>query len=129
MRTEAEILGRYILGTAISPRDSSLYAEAVEAVFQKRPEFRQGSSLETLALRAPVLLPFLDAALALVRPSSSLRQRMIIMSAVLETNPKYCESFLPRDRSIMYAGQMALVAIAAGISALVGLLLLPFDRK
>jgi hypothetical protein len=50
--------------------------------------------------RYPRSLRYLDAATGLVRPHSSLRRRLHLMMAVLETSPAHARHFLPRPRSV-----------------------------
>jgi hypothetical protein len=38
----------------------------------------------------------LDAVLALLRPQSLLRARLLVMAAILETTPAHAADFLPR---------------------------------
>jgi len=39
----------------------------------------------------------LDAASGLLRPGSLLRNKILLMAAILETSPAFADEFLPRD--------------------------------
>lgn len=82
------------------------------------------------ARRYPRVLPYLDAAAALVRPRSSLRQRIYIMTAILETSPAHAEQFLPRTRTTtgLIAG-LIWNATRAAVNAAIGLPLLEWARR
>jgi NADH dehydrogenase len=82
------------------------------------------------ARRYPRVLPYLDAAAAFVRPRSSLRQRIYLMAAILETAPAHAEQFLPRTRTT--AGLIAGLiwnASRATVNAAIGLPLLAWARR
>jgi NADH dehydrogenase len=80
--------------------------------------------------RHPRTLPLLDAAAALLEPTSPLRRRVYLMMAILETVPAHADQFLPRPR-----GTGALIVevgwsvACAAIKALVGLPLLAWARR
>jgi len=79
--------------------------------------------------RHPRALPLLDAAAALVRPRSPLRQRMYLMTAILETAPAHAGQFLPRTQSISsLITVLAWNAVRALGNAAVGLPLLAWAR-
>jgi NADH dehydrogenase len=82
------------------------------------------------ARRYPRVLPYLDAAAALVRPRSSLRQRIYVMTAILETSPAHAGQFLPRTRTItgLIAG-LIWNATRAAVNAAIGLPLLEWARR
>jgi len=82
------------------------------------------------ARRYPRVLPYLDAAAGLVRPQSSLRQRIYIMVAILETAPAHAEQFLPRTRATtgLIAG-LIWNATRATVNTAIGLPLLAWARR
>lgn len=78
--------------------------------------------------RHPWSLGPFDAAFALCRPGAALRQKLFVMTAVLEARPQYCDRFVPVDRSRFYAVTIAFVALRAALRSIGGLVLLPFVR-
>lgn len=72
------------------------------------------------ALRHPSAMPLLDAGLALRRPDSAFRRRLLIMAAILEAQPQFSDKFLTEDQRFalvpltLYAAR-AVARAAAGI--------------
>ena len=100
LEQEARILGRYLLRAEPDALSITLYALAM----QKRPATgdAQDEKLLRLALRRPWTLGLTDGALALLKPKSALRQKLLTMTAILETRPHYAGHFLPKERSFFY---------------------------
>jgi hypothetical protein len=74
------------------------------------------------AQQHPLMLPYLDAATALVRPQSTLRQRIYLTAAILETTPAYAAEFLPRMRtSFELIAVIVWNAIHTAVKAAIGL--------
>lgn len=75
-------------------------------------------------------LPYLDAAAALVWPRSPLRQRIYLMTAILETTPAHAEQFLPRTQTSaeLIAG-LIWNSARTGVNAAIGLPLLAWARR
>jgi len=61
-------------------------------------------------------LPFLEAASALLRPGSLLRNKVLMMGAILETSPAFAEEFLPRNVSLL---ALVFRVFASGTAAVV----------
>lgn len=82
------------------------------------------------AQRNPRLLPYLDAAAALVRPQSTLRQRIYLMAALLETLPVFSDEFLPRQRKPLdLLASVIWNATTSTVKAAIGLPLLALVRR
>ncbi len=98
-----------------------------EAVARRAPSANDHNQrILQFALAHPRLLGALDVALALTEPGSDLRRRLLLMAAVIETQPRYAERFLSCDRSKLYPLVLLLVGLRAAARAAVGLLLLRF---
>jgi hypothetical protein len=126
---EALVLGRYLLG-ADPPRDLlDRYDRAVQTLFPA-PSPDGGDALVRFAVARPRALPYLDAAAAVLRPRDRLRQKLLVMAAVLEASPRYASTFLPRPVS---APRLAWILLASGVSsglkALLGAPLILFVRR
>lgn len=121
---EAASFGRYLLGREIDVASCNAYETAVRALAYDEDADR----ITRFALREPWSLAALDGALAIVKPDAPLRKKLLLMAAVLETRPGYCDDFLPRDRSAGDAIAMAARVARAGVLAAFGMLLLPFVR-
>jgi len=121
--SEARAFGRYVLGREINDRAVNLYVRASE---------RLGYDGDDPAVRFSRehrwSIGALDGALALTKRDALLRKKLLLMSAVLETQPEYCDSFLPRDRSPLYAFSVLIGASFGVLSAGIGVLMLRFLR-
>lgn len=120
---EGASLGRYLLGREIDAASCDAYAAAARAL-----GYGAGDAVTRFALRRPWSLAALDGALALRQPDAPLRKKLLVMAAVLETRPNYCDDFLPRDRSARDAVAVAARTASAAVLAVAGMLLLPFAR-
>ena len=68
----------------------------------------------------PFLLGFVDGGLALRRPTSEVRRRLFVMAAVLETNPRDADRYLPVRRSPLYLVLAGVIAYRAALRAAIG---------
>ncbi|HVA33499.1 MAG TPA: hypothetical protein VNG31_05090 [Candidatus Baltobacteraceae bacterium] len=122
-RRAAQTFGRYIIGRDVGDAVVALYLRAVDEL---------GESDDDAALRFATKHPWsigpLDAALALVNRGAPLRRRLLLMAAILEAQPQYCDDFLPRDRRPWYAVVIAGAILRNALHAAVGLLMLPLLR-
>jgi hypothetical protein len=115
-RKEALVFGRYLLGEEPSAQAIDLYVQAME----KLNILVAGSDerLLRMVLNFPWMLEFADAGLALVKPSSVIRRKLLIMLAILETLPQYTSLFFPERTSflnIFFAGCRASFKAVFGI--------------
>jgi hypothetical protein len=123
---EAKTLGRYVIGKPIGELAVSLYAKATSM-----PAFTlddRTARIRDVALRSPWLIAALDGALALSAPGNTFRKRILLMAAILETQPELANDFLPVDRPFWYAIVIGFVAVRAAIAAAIGLIVLRFVR-
>jgi hypothetical protein len=75
--------------------------------------------------RHPWSLGPLDAACGLVRPGGTLRNRVLLMAAVLEASPEFADDFLPRHLGpLALVARVAVAGMVAVANALGGLVLL-----
>lgn len=116
VRREAEVFGCYLVGSPISPAAVDLYDRASRV--RTIPVPPSDARLIAFMLRNRRLVGPIDGALALVRPQSAVRKKLLLMAAILETRPEHAHLFLP-------GGGSAIGAVFAGVRgilrALVGL--------
>lgn len=93
---EARVLARYLVGDVGDPDHRLRYSEAVEKLSLGE------SRVLRLALRHPVLLGVLDGGCGVVRPNDPLRQRLLVMAAILEATPDHVDAFLPTPRPMVF---------------------------
>ncbi len=121
---EARSFAHYLLRVEADPGLRQRYAAAVRTRFANAID----GDL-TFVRRHRWALPFVDAATAVVRPRSQVRQRLLLMAALLETSPQHAEFFLapPPPRLALLLG-LGARAFSSAAKLLAGALLLPFIR-
>ena len=124
MDAEARILGRYLLGCDVEEEHVARYAYA--ASLQPHESDETELRIVAYALAHPRTLGPLDGALALTRPRALLRRKLLLMAAILEASPRYCDWFLPVRRAPSYAVVAAAAALRAAVQTGLGLILLRF---
>ena len=126
LEAEARAVGRYIAGRPIDEECRRRYARAVVAGVA--PLDDRNDRLLRRAIAHSWLLGLLDANAAIRHPSSPLRRRFLLMFAILETSPEYCDLFVPRDLTWRDAFSLAWTG-ARGIGrGIAGVLLSPLLR-
>jgi hypothetical protein len=129
LELEARVFSRYLVGRVASDTLRARYADAIRALLPT-PGVARDEALVAFVRRHPWAVSWLDAACGLVRPRARLREKILVMAAVLEASPDFAEEFLPRT-----APRAALVARIAGLGSLAiaralgGLLLLPVASR
>ncbi|MDQ3109362.1 MAG: hypothetical protein M3R17_05665 [Bacteroidota bacterium] len=122
---EAEIFGRYLLGGKFpNSKSISLYISAMEL----RPVVPLGRDKKIMKfiLKNPRSIGMFDSALAFSKRKSSVRRKILFMSAILETQPEYAELFLPQERKWSYNIFIFLVGCRAVMKMIAGKILLTF---
>jgi len=70
----------------------------------------------------PWSIPFLDAAVGILRPEAVLRKKIYTMAAVLEASPRYSEYFLPVSLSpLVLFSRLITNGLTACIKVMVGM--------
>jgi len=77
--------------------------------------------------RNPWSLPYLDAASALFRPNSLLRNKILVMIAILEATPQFAEAFTPEPFSVpQFLWRMAGYGISSVLKFSIGVFIYPY---
>ena len=95
LHREARILGAYLLGTTVPEEIVDRYVEAHRRLLRDSAP----DQVTAFALRHPRLIGALDAAGALVRTRDGLRDRLLMLAAILEASVETTDRFLPQSRS------------------------------
>jgi hypothetical protein len=121
-RDEAESFGAYLTGRTLAALfiDRYVVAIAVRGIEADRRDQR----LLRFMRRHPWSIGFIDGGLALRRPGSAVRDRLLVMSAIIEATPDYAPDFLPTGRSPLYAVYIAFVGLRAGVRGIIGSVLI-----
>jgi NADH dehydrogenase len=119
------ILARYLLDIEL-PRDLQCrYAAACLKLLGNHadPEW-------SFVQRHPWTLPFIDAGAGMLCPDSGVRQRVFLMTAILEATPLYADFFLaPVPRAPQLVFGMALQFVRCAFKVAVGIPLFTFVRR
>jgi NADH dehydrogenase len=121
---EARLLAQYLLGVDPEPGLIARYQDACTRLFG---DIADGEL--RFVRRHAWALPALDAATGLLRPTSPLRQRILVMAAILETTPRHSPYFLhePTSRGAVLA-TLAFQTARSVVAVAVGLPLFMFVR-
>jgi hypothetical protein len=129
LREEGALLARYLLGREAPPEAAQRYVEGCAQLFVD-PASPEDSSLMTFIRRHAWSLPCLDAACGLLHPRSLLRQKLILMLAILETIPGLAETFIARPAPrFAVLLRLAATGFVASLKIAAGVVLLPAARR
>ena len=106
---EARLFGRYLVGREPSDALVARYVAACRTHFAEPPRADDAAVLAWVRRHA-WSIGMLDAASGLLRPGGPLRNRILLMAAILESTPEFADHFLPRQ-----VGPLAL-ALRVGVA-------------
>ena len=109
---EARLFARYLVGQAPTDALVARYVAANRALFTEAPA-PPDVAIVAFVRRHPWSTGLLDAASGILRPGGPLRNKILLMAAILETTPEFADRFLPRQ-----IGPLALV-IRVGVAGVV----------
>jgi len=126
LTAEALAMAQYLMGAPLSRELIDRYADASHTLLgmhSPKPEL-------VFVRRHPWALPFMDAAVGLMRPESLLRKKLLLMTAILEATPNHAEYFLKQPASPFEALRVcASQAARTIVKAVIGLLLYILVRR
>jgi hypothetical protein len=126
---EAAAFSRYLVGDVAPSELLERYETGCRTLFTDAPDAEDAALLD-FARRHGWSVPYLDAAVALRRPHATLRARLLLMAAVLETSPRYADRFLPVDTAALaFVWRLARHGVPAVMYAVIGLMLLPLALR
>jgi hypothetical protein len=126
---EARLFARYLVGVVPAEGLIARYAHACRILFPE-PGSPRDEALLAFARRHSWSVSFLDAACGLLWRGARMREKVLVMAAVLEASPDFAEEFLPRTVGpLALFVQLAAVGIVAVGRAVAGLLLLPLAMR
>lgn len=129
LKKECRIITRYLVGQPPSREIEQRYVDGA-AILPVAEATSEDVAVADFAFRHPRALPYLDAALGLIRPHSLLRSKLLLMVAILEASPDHCGVFLPRDVSALrFWVDMARYGVSSAARALIGLVLYGFAAR
>jgi len=123
LELEGRLFGRYLVGREPPRELVERYREANRILLGGTAP---GSDAAVIAFarRHPWSIPFLDGAAGLLRPGSLLRNKILVMAAVLEASPAFAEEFLSRtvhpvSLVLRVLGLATLAVVRAAVGVLV----------
>jgi hypothetical protein len=125
-RSEAKRFGRYLIGQEPTQVVVDRYVAAMAASHTALSD-RDRRRLQFVAGH-PAWLSIVDAGVALLDPGSSLRWRLLVMTAILEATPEHTGEFLPVRRRPWYALRVALIAARAAFRGAIGIVVVTLIR-
>lgn len=121
LRDEGERFGRYLNGDSVNSVLVERYVTAMLAMGLVA-EGRDRRLLRFVEVH-PSWLGVVDGGLALRRPRSVIRTKLLVMSAILEATPDNSSAFLPVRRSRLYVFQALYVGFRAACKGAAGAIL------
>jgi NADH dehydrogenase len=117
---EGRLLARHLMGVDPAPELVERYEAACARLF-----LDENDPVLAFVRRHGWALPLLDAAVGVMRPASGLRQRLVVMAAILEATPRHSPFFMaePGGRAPLLAA-LALQAVRSSVACAVGIPLL-----
>jgi len=93
LELEARVFARYLVGRVPPAEIVDRYRDANRALFTA-PAPPTEAAVVRVVSRHPWSVSLLDAAVGIRRPGSLLRNKILVMAAILEASPTFAEEFL-----------------------------------
>jgi hypothetical protein len=125
MRREAIVFSNYLGVSSSNLNLLSSYATSVNQLNLKLNTKEE--RILNLILRYDCLVPFIDGGMAFLYPESVIRKRILLMSALIETETQYTELFIRQRQNnfsmfkILFRGALAICKGLLGVILLVAL--------
>jgi hypothetical protein len=116
MQGEAKLFAQYLGAKVDDETFLKKYTDAIEKL--KLSLSKKEENILRHILKMPFLLPLADGAWGFLNPKNGIRKRILIMSALIETEPQYVQFFL-NEKNISFSVYKLLfrgsVAVLRGI--------------
>ena len=119
-KNEAQILGYYLVKDDISSELQERYFSALKFTTISE-DF--STVIFNKSLKNKWMIPYFDAAYALIAPNCYFRKRLFLMLAILEATPEYFTLFIQKPITIFGYFKFFLIGFRSIYRALLGLLL------
>ena len=120
LEKEATLFSSYLVSREASPQAVRLYANAMN---NSEPSDSDKKILHFMT-KHKSSIGFIDAGLVITNPTSEVRRRLYVMTAILEASTEHQDLFLPKKRSPWYVFAVMYTGIRAVMKAIFGILLL-----
>lgn len=126
---ECRVITHYLTGQA-PPSDLIQRYQEANTTLLARINSPSDLAIVSFVGRNPWALPYLDAALAIVRRNSLLRYKILVMIAILEATPEFVHLFFPEPMSIpRFFWRVTGYGASSVLKLMVGCILYPFAVK
>jgi|GEM_PF-4057567 len=113
---EATLFAKYVGANKNDHELQNRYCNAIQLL--QLPLTEKEATVLNKLIGMPFLLPAIDGGYALLQPNNTIRKRILVMSALMETDAKYTHHFLVQHNTsfpiikFLYRGS---IAVAKGI--------------
>jgi hypothetical protein len=129
LRIEANVLSWYLIGAQPTTEIIERYVAANTKLLGNEPS-RADQKLLAVAIRHPAFLGPLDVAIAFRQLPCLLKNKLLVMAALLEASPQYVDKFFPASESRWRLAVSLLgIAMRTGLRLLIGVPLLMCIRS
>jgi hypothetical protein len=122
MLCEAKLFAQYLDAKVDDEALLIKYTNAIEKLKLSLSE-KEASVLRYI-IKMPFLLPFADGAWAFLNPKNGIRKRILVMSALIETEPQYLQFFLNEKDVSFSVFNMLLRGSVAVLRGIIGVFLI-----
>jgi hypothetical protein len=126
LHNEARVISRYLGAYTEDDQLHRRYETAIDIL-----QISLSADEHKLMVRVLIfsfLLPFVDGGLALLQHDHPLRKRILVMNALMETDPKYVQLFLTDNITPMATAKLLYRGSAALIKGVLGCILITVFR-
>ena len=129
LRQEAILMSRYLLDSEPSEALIQRYVDANQQLLADKNTARDLAPL-AFVRQHPWALPYVDAAFGLLQPDALLRNKLLVMVAILEATPDHVAAFLPITLSKpVFLLRLFGLGLSAGVKFVLGCLLYPLAMR
>ncbi|WP_435354164.1 hypothetical protein [Emticicia sp. SJ17W-69] len=119
---EASLFAKYLGAIVADERLLEKYIDAIKKLSIILTEEEEKILIKLV--KEPFFLPFVDAGWALLKPQSNIRKRILVMSALIETEPNYTNLFLVEKNIAFPRIRLIFRGIAALLKGVLGTVLI-----
>lgn len=119
---EANLFAKYLGAIFANERLLKKYNDAIKKLSIILTEKEE--QILTKIVRIPFILPFADAGWAWMKPQSNIRKRILVMSALIETEPNYTNLFLVEKNIVFSVIRLIFRGLVALLKGVLGTVLI-----
>ncbi|MFM2386219.1 MAG: hypothetical protein RL660_976 [Bacteroidota bacterium] len=121
LQLEANAICKYLVGAHASSDVLQLYTAACTSRNYQAEK-------KTWFLQSPFLLQSIDAALALLQPKAQLREKILLLTAILETQYPLNSIYTLQQQQLFVYTRLCLITLKSALAFFIGIIIFPFYR-